>query len=98
MNLALGATDTTSEINIAGISESSSFFDMLPAHLHAAPTSKYVGKERVTARRLDSLFSEICSANDRILLKIDTQGYEKTSWTEQTDLCGTSRWFNSKCL
>jgi len=77
LNLALGATDTTSEINIAGNSESSSFLDMLPAHLHAAPTSKYVGKERVTVRRLDSVFSEICSPNDRILLKIDTQGYEK---------------------
>jgi FkbM family methyltransferase len=77
LNLALGATDTTSEINIAGNSQSSSFFDMLPAHLQAATISKYVGKERVTVRRLDSLFSEICSADDRILLKIDTQGYEK---------------------
>ena len=30
-------------------------------------------------RRLDSVFSEICSANDRILLKIDTQVYEKNA-------------------
>jgi hypothetical protein len=41
------------------------------------PESKVIGKEVVTVRTLDSLFDQLCSNDDKILLKIDTQGYEK---------------------
>jgi hypothetical protein len=48
---------------------------MLPSHSGAAPESIYIGREKVSVNRLD----DICkiSPNDRIMLKIDTQGYER---------------------
>jgi len=61
--------------NISGNSWSSSILDMLPSHSGAAPESIYIGREKVSVNRLD----DICkiSPNDRIMLKIDTQGYER---------------------
>ena len=77
-NVALGNEDGTSMINIAGNSESSSFLNMLPTHIEAAPDSNYVGKEEVAMRRLDSVFGELGISNENVYLKIDSQGYEKT--------------------
>ena len=75
-NCALGDVDEEQEINIAGNSDSSSLLEMLPAHIEAAPKSTYVGKERIKVCRLDSLFNELCQEEDRIYMKIDTQGFE----------------------
>ncbi len=75
-NLALGETDETKEINIASNSYSSSLLNMLPSHLQSAPESKYIGKETITVKRLDSIFNDLCSDRDNIYMKIDTQGYE----------------------
>jgi len=76
VRLALGDSDETRTINVAGNSHSSSFLAMLPRHLSAAPTSAYVGTETVTVRRLDGIIDEYCTAQDRCLLKIDVQGFE----------------------
>ena len=73
---ALGSFNGTSEINRAGNSYSSSLLPMLERHIAHAPDSGYVGKEEVTIVRLDSLAQEIIKRNDRVYLKIDTQGYE----------------------
>jgi methyltransferase, FkbM family len=75
-NMAIGETDTISEINIAANSDSSSLRGMLPLHLENAPESKYIGKEKVIVKKLDSLFPELCTGEDKVWLKIDTQGYE----------------------
>jgi hypothetical protein len=48
---------------------------MLPSHSKAEAHSAYVGSERVPVNRLDDICS--LSANDRVVLKIDVQGYEK---------------------
>lgn len=76
-NYALGNEDSTGVINVAGNSYSSSLLEMLPAHYESAPHSKYVGQEDIVVRKLDSIFDEFASDKDKIMLKIDTQGYEK---------------------
>jgi FkbM family methyltransferase len=72
---AVGAVTGSVDIHIAGNSTSSSILEMLPSHLDAAPQSRYTGVEKVPVIRLD----DVCAltAADRVLLKIDVQGYEK---------------------
>lgn len=77
INCALGDFDGRTKINVAGNSQSSSVFSMLPAHLKSEPASRYFGSEEIEVRRLDSGFHDLCSDNDNVLLKIDTQGFEK---------------------
>jgi FkbM family methyltransferase len=76
LHMALGDEDCTRRINVAGNSQSSSFLDMLPRHVDAAPKSAYVGTEEVTVRRLDSVFDEHCGPQEKCFLKIDVQGFE----------------------
>jgi len=76
INCALGSAESSQEINVAGNSYSSSLLNMLSAHLRAAPDSRYVAKERIEVRSLDSMFDGLCSGDDSVYLKIDTQGYE----------------------
>ena len=77
MNFALGATNGTTEINVSANSVSSSILEMLPSHLKAAPSSKYVAKEKIAIKTLDSNFHDFCSESNNVLLKIDTQGFEQ---------------------
>jgi FkbM family methyltransferase len=72
---AIGATTGSVDIHIAGNSESSSILDMLSSHSTAEPGSAYVGIEKAPVNRLDDLCS--LTPADRVLLKIDVQGYEK---------------------
>jgi len=76
-NFAIGETEEEQEINIAENSESSSFLKMLPAHLKSAPNSKYIGKETIKIKTLDSLFCDLCGTAQNIYMKIDTQGFER---------------------
>ena len=75
-HLGLGDVETTMEINVAGNSYSSSFLEMLPAHLASAPESRYVGRETIQVRTLDALFPSLCRPGDQVYLKMDTQGFE----------------------
>ncbi len=75
-NTALGDMNGTSQINIAGNSQSSSLLEMLPTHLKSAPQSSYRGKETIEVKKLDSIFDDLCSANNTVYMKIDTQGFE----------------------
>jgi FkbM family methyltransferase len=75
-NCGIGGHDGTAEINVAGNMQSSSLLAMLPRHLSSAPESFYRGREEITVRRLDSIFSEIEAENEVVYLKSDTQGYE----------------------
>jgi FkbM family methyltransferase len=75
--IALGDGARTATIHVAGNSWSSSLLPMLEAHSQAAPESRYVGSETVTVRALDEVLPEVARPDDRIFLKIDTQGYEK---------------------
>jgi FkbM family methyltransferase len=82
--VAVGEADGETEINIAANSFSSSILPMLDSHLNASPESRYLHKEKVPLRRLDSLLGSIPQLIDRpltgstrrIFLKLDVQGYE----------------------
>lgn len=76
-NYALGNEDTKSVINIAGNSFSSSILNMLPQHLNSAPESRFISQEEIEIKKLDTIFNSMATANDNVMLKIDTQGYEK---------------------
>lgn len=74
--MALGASSGTAVLNLAGNSVSNSLRGMLPSHEAAAPDSAYFGTEEVAIQTLDSLVPEYLKGARRILLKIDTQGFE----------------------
>jgi FkbM family methyltransferase len=75
--IGLGERDEEQLIHVAGNSQSSSFLPMLDTHRQAAPESAYRTDERATIRRLDGMFADYCSPQDRVFLKIDTQGFER---------------------
>ena len=75
-SIALGATDSTATLNIAGNSQSSSLQAMLPAHVAAAPAAAYVSTCEVQVKRLDSIFDRYYRSGDRCYLKLDVQGHE----------------------
>lgn len=75
---ALGDTDGTISINVAGNEgASSSALPMLQRHQDAFPPANYVGTEEVAIHRLDSVAPEVLQPNDIAFLKIDVQGFEK---------------------
>jgi len=74
--MALGDFDGETEIHVAGDLFISSIRRMNEALERAAPTSKYVGKEKIAIRTLDSVFPTYRADSARPFLKIDTQGYE----------------------
>lgn len=76
-NYALGKVNSENTINIAANLQSSSILEMLPAHLKSAPQSEYVGTEKIEVKTLDSVFGSCYQEGDNVMLKIDTQGYEK---------------------
>lgn len=77
VNCALGDNDCKAVINVSANSWSSSLLDILPAHVNSAPESAYVGKEEIDVRALDSVIGNYLSSNDRLFLKIDTQGFSQ---------------------
>lgn len=74
LNVALGARDGDSVMNVAGNLWSSSLLPMTRLHEAAEPASSYVRKEAVRVARLDSL--GVVGSRDRAYLKIDVQGTE----------------------
>ena len=76
LQTAIGEENGEIEIQIAENSYSSSVLDMLDTHVRAAPDSKYIGKEKVALRTLDSIAPDYMDSNSIAFIKIDTQGYE----------------------
>lgn len=78
VNCGLGDFDGTAAINIsANNAESSSLLEMLPRHLEAAATSRFVAREEIRVKRLDDVFESVCEGRRNVYLKIDTQGFER---------------------
>ena len=73
---AIGDTTGTTMINVSANSHSSSILPINETHLAAAPSAKYIGQVETPIFTLDSIFNKISPANDKICLKIDTQGFE----------------------
>jgi len=76
-NLAIGDSDSTTEINVSRHKTSSSILPITEKHVNAMPSSATIAKEKVEVVSLDSLLGRIINPNDRIYLKADVQGYEK---------------------
>ena len=76
-NFALGDKEETATINVSENSFSSSILDIKQAHVDSAPESNYTHTEEITVKTLDSVFDQFCSENDQVMVKIDTQGFEK---------------------
>jgi FkbM family methyltransferase len=74
--MALGDSHGETRVHVSANSLSSSILDMLPEHERAAPGSGYVADETVPLRRLDDVVPGFVAGARRVLLKIDTQGYE----------------------
>lgn len=73
--LAIGDIDEESLINVSENSVSSSILPMNSVHELSAPTSRYVSRQKIVVKKLDSIF-DLFSAYTRIYLKLDVQGYE----------------------
>jgi FkbM family methyltransferase len=76
VQLALGAQDIEAVMNVSANSYSSSLLPMLKRHLENAPDSRIIGQEVIAVRRFQSIAKEYVTDQDRLYLKIDTQGYE----------------------
>jgi FkbM family methyltransferase len=74
--VALGSKNTSSTVNIAGNSMSSSLLQMLPSHIKAAPESEYISQAAVDVITFDSVFEKYINGYKRPAVKIDTQGFE----------------------
>jgi FkbM family methyltransferase len=74
---ALGRAPGEIQINLARNSVSSSLLPMLDVHLNAAPDSQYIARETVRLERLDDVARPFLPNDAKLLLKVDTQGYEE---------------------
>jgi FkbM family methyltransferase len=75
--IGLGDFDGESVINVSQNLVSSSILNIKKEHTDAEPDSKYVAQEKITIRKLDSIFDKYEQEGKGIFLKIDTQGFEK---------------------
>lgn len=72
----LGDQHAEMTLNISENSISSSMLEMLPAHVEAAPGSRYVANQTVRVVPLDDLFPELRGDARSIWMKLDVQGFE----------------------
>jgi len=76
VNCACGAEAGSAKINVAKNSHSSSLLPMLEAHSANEPGSMYISEETISVCALDDSVMPSLSPQDKVWLKIDTQGYE----------------------
>lgn len=76
-NFALGSENCNGFINESFNSWSSSILDILPASTQAEPTSAFKGQKAIEIKTLDSIYPGLEVEKSRVMLKLDTQGYEK---------------------
>ncbi len=74
--LAIGDQNCEIEVNISSNTVSSSILPMLETHSKVAMNSRYINTEKVSMARLDSIASRYLSTEQKLFIKIDTQGYE----------------------
>jgi FkbM family methyltransferase len=73
---ALGESCGEAVIHVAGNSVSSSLLPMAGLHAEMFPESTYVGDEDVPIAPLQTVAADFLTGDERILLKMDVQGYE----------------------
>jgi FkbM family methyltransferase len=73
---AVGAAEGRAEMNISANSYSSSLLPIEQRHTENDPASRYIARESVHVTTLDAALLPLLAPDARLLLKIDTQGYE----------------------
>ena len=73
VNVGLGREDGQATINLYGDSCLGSMLQMDQSNYESKPS----GTETIDIRTLDGVFDQYVTANDRVWLKMDTQGFEK---------------------
>jgi FkbM family methyltransferase len=84
--MAAGRSNSKLQLNLSANSVSSSLLPMLSTHKLAAPASEYVGMETVDVIMLDEALGSVLSGDEKVLLKIDVQGYEKEVLSGATEV------------
>jgi FkbM family methyltransferase len=74
--MALGASAGTVTLNVSPESDMSSTLPFLPEMADLLDSAAYTGTVTVPLARLDEVFGQYAGCDDRVLLKIDTQGTE----------------------
>ena len=77
VHMGLGAKDHEATLRISPDSRASSLREMLPLHREVAPYFAPDREEKVSIRKLDTVWADHVPAQRSVYLKIDTQGYEK---------------------
>jgi FkbM family methyltransferase len=76
VNCACGAQAGSAQINVAKNSVSSSLLPMLQACYANAPEAEYESHETISICSLDDSITPCLSSEEKVWLKVDTQGYE----------------------
>ena len=74
--VAIGHKSEETIIHISENTVSSSLYSILPRHTSAEPKSQIIGKEKVNVKTLDDVKWDLRLSDEKVFLKIDTQGYE----------------------
>jgi len=74
--MAIGDSDGEIDIQVSAETDMSSILPQSDLLKEISPTSAIQATERVPIHRLDSLAKDYVNAEDRVLLKVDTQGFE----------------------
>ncbi|HEU0036476.1 MAG TPA: FkbM family methyltransferase [Kofleriaceae bacterium] len=77
LHVALGEAAGRREMHVAANSQSSSLLEMHANHVAAAPHATYEGSEAVEVTTLDAIFDRYVRDGERVLVKLDVQGYER---------------------
>ena len=75
--LAIGDSDRPVTLNISAESDMSSALPFTAEMAGLLDSAAYSGTETVPQARLDAVFGEFVRSGDRVLLKSDTQGYDR---------------------
>ena len=75
--LAVGDSDQPLVLNLSAESDMSSVLAMTDEMAALLDSAAYTGTETVPQARLDALFADLAGPRDRVLLKSDTQGYDR---------------------
>lgn len=75
--MALGDSDEPLTLNLSPASDMSSALAMTEEMSGLLQSAAFTGTETVPQARLDSVFGDFAQAGDTVLLKSDTQGYDR---------------------
>lgn len=75
--VALGDSIGETTINVSGHLTSSSILPISDGHITAMPSSETIKTETIKVSTLDSLREKYIKPGNKVLMKVDVQGYEK---------------------